>query len=996
MTATRRWTATRAALLGILAAGGLGRAEEAKPPVAAAPLAEAAGRMTLPPGFRARLVAGEPDVVQPIAFTIDPKGRLWVAENLTYPAWRQTPTAPDRIVILEDRDGDGVFEHRKVFWDQGNAVSGLALGFGGVYVCATPNLLFIPDADGDDVPDGPPVAVLDGWDVKAQHNLFNALTWGPDGWLYGCNGILSNSRVGAPGTPDSERVPINCGVWRFHPVRKTFEAVAHGTTNPWGLDFDEYGEMFITNCVIPHLFHVVPGARYQRMFGQDVHPHGYQLIASCADHVHWDTSEFWYEIRGKGVTPTTDRAGGGHAHTGAMIYLGDNWPEEYRNSIFMNNIHGHRVNRDRLERRGSGYVARHENDFLLANDPWFRGMELKYGPDGGVFLTDWSDVGECHENDADGAHRENGRIYKITYGDVKPVKVDLAKLGDEELVTLQLHKNDWYVRNARRLLQERAASGKDMSGVHGALRAILQTNPDDTRKLRAFWALHVTGGLKEGDLARALGHPSEHLRAWAVRLLGDLPERSAGTRRTIGRLAAAEPSPRVRLALASALQRFPVRDRWPLAEHLMSHAEDAADPMIPLLIWYGLEPAAAADPDQALWLAESAETRLPLVRRSLVRRTIADDAKAGLARALPALARIDDPQVRRDWLEGTIEALRGQKNVARPEGWAAVFARLTRGDDPVARDQALRLGLVFGDPQAIALLRETMTSRSAPAEARINSLQALVEQRVPGLTPQLQALLGDRALRGPALRGLAAYPDDATARVILGRYRDFSEPERADAIQTLATRPADALALLGAVENGTVPARDLNAGTARQLLAFQNKTIAERLEKVWGTLRPTAREKAPLIARYKAELTPERLKVADPARGRAVFQRQCAQCHALFGEGGDVGPNLTGSDRANLDYVLENVLDPSATVAKDYRLTTIATRDGRLLSGILRDQAEKTLTIQTVNERLTLDRSEVEELKESPQSMMPEGLFEKLSPEELRDLIAYLAARAPR
>ncbi len=416
--------------------------------------------MTLPEGFRATLFAGEPDVVQPIAFTIDPRGRLWVAENMTYPAWRQKPSAPDRIIILEDADGDGRLDRRKVFWDQGNTVSGLALGFGGVYVCATPHLLFIPDKDGDDVPDGPPTVVLDGWDVKAQHNLFNALTWGPDGWLYGCNGIMSNSRVGAPGTPDADRVPINCGVWRFHPTKKTFEAVAHGTTNPWGLDFDDFGEAFITNCVIPHLFHVVPGAHYQRMYGQDVNPNLYRLMETCADHVHWDTSQAWSDIRTLGVTPTTDQKGGGHAHTGAMIYLGDNWPDKYRNSIFMCNIHGQRVNHDILERRGSGFVARHDTDFLLANDPWFRGMELRYGPDGGVYLTDWSDIGECHENDADGAHRENGRIYKITYGDIKPAQVDLARMGNDKLVSLQLHKNDWYVRTARRLLQERAAAGQ--------------------------------------------------------------------------------------------------------------------------------------------------------------------------------------------------------------------------------------------------------------------------------------------------------------------------------------------------------------------------------------------------------------------------------------------------------------------------------------------------------------------------------------------------------
>jgi putative heme-binding domain-containing protein len=360
---------------------------------------------------------------------------------------------------------------------------------------------------------------------------------------------------------------------------------------------------------------------------------------------------------------------------------------------------------------------------------------------------------------------------------------------------------------------------------------------------------------------------------------------------------------------------------------------------------------------------------------------------------VPELDQIDDPEVQRDWLLGMIEALRGRKNLTQPEGWPRLFTWL-RGSNSEVSELASRLGLILGDPKAVAVLRATLESATAPPEARTKSLQALVEQRTPGLVPPLHRMIGDPTMRGVALRALAVFPDDATAPAILGRYREFNPAERADAIQTLATRPADALALLDAVEKGVVPARDLTATTARQLQSFGDRRIHEKLEKVWGTIRPTAREKAALMARYQADLTPNRLKSADLAQGRLVFQRNCAQCHRLNGEGGDVGPELTGSDRANLSYILENVLDPSATVGRDYRLTTIATTDGRLLSGILREQNDQTLTIQTVNDRLTLDRSEIEEMKPSPQSMMPEGLFEKLTSDEVRDLVAYLAAKS--
>ncbi|MHC5544546.1 PVC-type heme-binding CxxCH protein, partial [Singulisphaera rosea] len=287
--------------------------------------------------------------------------------------------------------------------------------------------------------------------------------------------------------------------------------------------------------------------------------------------------------------------GGGHAHVGAMLYLGDNWPDDYRNSVFTCNVHGHRINRDTLERSGSSFVAKHGKDFLFANDTWFRGLELKYGPDGAVYLTDWSDMGECHETDGDLAHRENGRIFKVSYGTPRPVKVDLAALSDDELVQLQLHKNDWYVRNARRLLQERAAKGKDLSKAHAALRAIFETNPETTRKLRALWTLYATEGLSSGQLRDQLAHQDEYVRNWAVRLLVDSKTPDRRTLAEFERLAREDRPPLGRLSLASAWQRTPVDQRRGIAEGLIAHAEDVRDPYLPLMVWYGVEPMVPAD-----------------------------------------------------------------------------------------------------------------------------------------------------------------------------------------------------------------------------------------------------------------------------------------------------------------------------------------------------------------------------------------------------------------
>ena len=243
--------------------------------------------------------------------------------------------------------------------------------------------------------------------------MFNGLKWGPDGWLWGCNGIISVST--ASGSPEHRpaAVPINCGVWRYHPTARSSKPSRTDTTNPWGLDCDDLGEIFITNCVIPPSLARGPGAHFQRMFGAGPHPTSTTLMESCADHLHWAGGNWTDSRGGKGAH---SEAGGGHAHVGGMIYLGDNWPDRYRGGIFMCNIHG-KPNQPRppraarLELRGE---ARH--DFLMANDAWFRGLELKYGPSGSVYLTDWYDTGECHETDADNAHRENGRIYTIRYG----------------------------------------------------------------------------------------------------------------------------------------------------------------------------------------------------------------------------------------------------------------------------------------------------------------------------------------------------------------------------------------------------------------------------------------------------------------------------------------------------------------------------------------------------------------------------------------------------
>ncbi|MBI3267663.1 MAG: dehydrogenase [Planctomycetes bacterium] len=579
---------------------------------------EAAKAMTLPEGFQVTVFASEPDVRQPIALALDDRGRVWIAEAYSYPTRQPEGKGRDRILIFEDTDGDGRFDRRTVFCEGLNLVSGLEVGFGGVWVGAAPWLLFIPDRDHDDRPDGPPDVVLDGWGCQDTHETLNAFIWGPDGWLYGCHGVFTQSLVGRPGAGDAERTPMNAGVWRYHPTRRRFEVFAEGTSNPWGVDFDDWGQAFATACVIPHLYHLIPGARYQRQAGAHFNPYVYDDLKTIADHVHWAGDRGPHAGNAR-----SDRAGGGHAHCGAMVYLGDNFPAAYRNRIFMSNIHGQRINMDVPEAAGSGYVGRHGPDFLLAHDRWSQVVNLRYGPDGSVYVIDWYDRQECHDPRPEVHDRSNGRIFRVAYGKPQRANVDLAKQSDEELAELALHPNDWYVRHARRLLAERAAATPDAPPPKSRerLAQIAFAEADVARNLRGLWALHVTGGLTDEQGRTGLAHAAALVRAWTVRLLLENALPPAATSARLLELARSDPSSVVRLSLASSLQRLPPAGRWELLEALAAHAEDAGDANLPLVLWYAAEASVAEDPVRGAALASTA--RLPRLREFIARRLAA-------------------------------------------------------------------------------------------------------------------------------------------------------------------------------------------------------------------------------------------------------------------------------------------------------------------------------------------------------------------------------------
>ncbi len=359
------------------------------------------------------------------------------------------------------------------------------------------------------------------------------------------------------------------------------------------------------------------------------------------------------------------------------------------------------------------------------------------------------------------------------------------------------------------------------------------------------------------------------------------------------------------------------------------------------------------------------------------------------------LAESDDPAFQLDILRGMHEALQGRRQVKMPAGWPAVQQKLAASSNAEVRERVLALAVLFGDAAALATLRKTASDSHLAPEARRTALHILIENRAADLSPLLKKLLADRLLRHEALRGLASIADAETPAAILREYAAFTDAEKAEAVSALASRPEYAAALLDAMDRGQVPRRDLSPFFVRQILGFKNAALSERLAKVWGTIRPAAQDKTDLILKYKSLVAPDALAKADRAHGRAVFTRTCATCHALFGEGAKIGPDLTGSQRANVEYLLAKLLDPNAVVAKDYQMTIFRMTDGRVLNGVIKEESEKTVSVQTPTELMVLAKNDIEERKASSLSLMPEGQLTQLTDGEVRDLIAYLTGPSP-
>jgi putative membrane-bound dehydrogenase-like protein len=952
------------------------------------PAAEALKKLQLPEGFQATIFSSEPNVQNPIAAAWDSGGRLWIAENYTY-AERQKRfdlTMNDRVVVFEDKDNDGIAESRKIFTDQVQMLTSIEVGLGGVWLMCPPKLLFIPDANGDDIPDGPPQEILDGFEVSKDnyHNFANGLRWGPDGWLYGRCGHSCPAKPGIPGTPENERPAMKGGFWRYHPRKKTVEVLTQGTVNSWGHDWDRHGEGFFINTVIGHLWHIIPGADFKEVgTAPSTNPEIYERIDMIADHYHFDTKGKWQDSR----DGAANDFGGGHAHIGAMIYQADQWPEPYRNKLFTLNMHGRRVNVERLDRSGSGFSGKHEPDVFFSADPWFRGIEITQGPDGSAFILDWSDTGECH--DLTGVHRTSGRVYKISYGIPKmPDFSDLKNITPDGVERIIRTPNVWWERRLRVKLMEQPSN----KPVTDRLREIA-TNPanESVHRLRAIWTLEATGQLDRFTRNSLLNEADENLRAWGVRLFADqlaqlnilstheIPEIAA-----LENLARKDASGLVKLHLASTLRHLPPSVRSSLALPLASDPSFAHDPQLPHLIWYGMIPVAEENPRSLIDLAVAAKSPklVKWIARYLATRQEKSPAPFDdlLAAAIPEETR---PAI----LEGINEAFAGISKANAPANWKAFAASIS---DPRSQRLVQKLSLLFGDASTLDLLKKTVADPQSKTGDRQAALDILIDAKVPGLRTLCESVLDTPKLNGNALRGLALSDDPAIAKTLVANFGKFEAVSQGHLIDLLTGRPAWADILLDEIASGRIPRTALPAFSARRIVALENGPLTEKLTEIWGSINSSAGDKSKAIADLKKKLTPEVLAKADLRNGKLLYSGICGACHTLYGQGGNLGPDLTGSGRSNIDYLLENIIDPSAVVTADYRITTLTLNDGRILSGTIGAQTARTLTLKSPAGDTTVELSAVEKQESTTNSLMPEGLLTAFQPDQARDLIAYL------
>jgi putative membrane-bound dehydrogenase-like protein len=930
--------------------------------------AETVSRMKPAEGFEVKLFAAEPQLVNPIAMTVDEKGRVWVVECFEYP--KRTPKGKmprDRVKILEDTDGDGTcdkvttFIEGKDFPVPFDLASGIEVGNGGVYLGAPPYLFFIENKN--DKP-GKIDILLKGFGSQDTHETLNTFQWGPDGCLYGLHGVFTYSEV-TPAQADGPAVRMNAAVWRYDTKTKKFEVFSEGTSNPWGMDWrNTDGQFVLACCVIPHLFHMVPGGNYKRQGGLPSNPYTYGEIKEICDHTFHRES--------------------GWAHAGLISLDTPLMPEKYRSSVVFGSIHGCSIKQNILKPNGSSFTASRGDDFLVSGDKNFRPINLRWGHNGEIYCIDWHDQNPCHQTKPDDWDYERGRVYRIqTKGLTTKKAPDLSAVASEEAGKYLQHPNPYFSRTAARILRERYA--REPFPVVNTPRFSNWTDIQMIQVLGHGDQISLDVAKTDAPLAQA----------WAVRFASQRAD-AARDLDQMAKVAATATDPRLRRELASAAVRLATGGRGTeLVRALLAHKEDANDPMIPQLLWIAYEQNLTSKLSAELdWLKQNAagnalvsDTIVPRTIRRLVATGKADD----LAACVAFVAELKETNTRVKALDALVSAI-GNRQVDEPKEWKAVRDRLTKDENADVRRLVNSLAVKFADAEAVKRAVAVAVDAAKSLNERASAVRDLGVAKAPATLKPLTDLARGTAepeLRAEAIRALSGFDAPQLAKDLLADWAKYPPALKGEIVQALSGRKDWASELLAAVKAKKVERTNLNDNTILRIQALKDPKLNAEVEAVWGRFRATPAELTALIDKMRNELA------AAPgsfARGKVVFDNQCAKCHKFDGRGHEVGPNLDGAGR-DIEYLLANVLDPNRVIGAPYFMRTVNLLNGRIETGVLHAEDGQGITLKGENAQLKqIQKKDIDEVKVQEKSLMPEGLGYNLSVQDFRDLVRYVMA----
>ncbi|MBI3468062.1 MAG: c-type cytochrome [Planctomycetes bacterium] len=992
----------------------LGRTEQVPGP--SLPPKESAAKLQAFNGLKVELLLSEPQVAQPFHFSFDERGRLWVAQTRQYPYpagltmlsrdkfyrshYDKLPAAPphhdrgaDVISIHEDSDGDGLFDKHKVFVDGLNMANAVVRGRGGVWVMHTPYLLFYPDKDGDDVPDAAPVVHLSGFGFEDAHAMANGLVWGPDGWLYGAQGSTSSCRVRRPGldAPDSPGVYFEgCMVWRYHPETRAFEIFAEGSGNTFGVEVDAQGRLYSGhNGGKTRGWHYVQGGFYLMQgvdpgkFGPPRNPYAFGELPMMA---------------------TTDPVVR-FTHFGAFAD-GSAMPSKLSGMLFaIDPLHNEIIASERKP-RGATFETLDHGVVVKSSDPAFRPVYIANAPDGSLYVADMYEFYIAH-----GQHYQNqidpttGRIYRVTSKDAKlESDIDLAAKSIDQLIALLGHPNKWHRHTAARLLGER----KDPQAAP-ALKEIIAKDTG-LAALNALWALHQSSGLDDATAVLALQHPNAAVRLWTARLLGD----EYGINRNLGLPSArrqaqllptnvfnalvsqaiAETDAEVRSQFAATARRLADAQAFPLVAAVMGHDEDANDPYIPLLCWWVFEariPSASSETMEffktpALW-DEPLVVQQVLPR--IVRRFAVDGKRQELLLVARLLRQAPGPAQAALLLKGLEEAYRGRPMTGLPDELISAVAS--------SGGASLSIRLRQGEAAAVKEALAIVSNAKAKLEDRLLYARSFGEVRHADAVPVLLEIAAgeaDAELRKACFASLGAYDHDRIATDTLEALPKLPVEVRMAAFTLVSSRVKWTQALMAGLQSGKLSISLVPNDVAEQLRLHRDKAVRDVAAKLFPkSLTGSGYDFKRRLAEVEAALT---RGAGNPYAGEATYMQRCASCHKLFFKGGNVGPELTGYQRDNLGTMLISIVNPNAEIREGFQFILVETRDGRIISGFQVDRDNQVTVLRGLDgQDVTISAQDINAVEPMGRSLMPEGLLEGLSEQQLRDLFAYLRISQP-